>query len=208
MSSSLYSSAALQLRDSWRMYEDEIVWPSQIAAAEREMDESKTNEDGEAELSPDATAFLAAAKAGRLPVLQNLLKKTSVSIVNCVTPHGESALLLACKHGRANIVEYLLEKIASGKLNIHHRDRLGKNALNYAAENGAKEAVTTLVTRGAELDAVYELSAFAVSSGVKAMDMHRAMYLGHLRRCVFLDLQSDDVQLIPDLIKIVFEYLF
>jgi hypothetical protein len=68
--------------------------------------------------------------------------------------------------------------------------------------------LSALASRGAEMDSLYELSAFAARSGINAKDMHSAMYTGYLRWCVFQDLQTADLELIPDLVNIVFGYLF
>jgi hypothetical protein len=115
----------------WRMYDQPVLHASQI--------ESEVDESDAVELSPAEESFLSAARAGRLAAVQSFLRSAGPRSVNLVSSSGETALILACKHGRQSVADYLLAKVAPGRLNIHARDRLGKNALNYAAENGQKD---------------------------------------------------------------------
>ena len=63
--------------------------------------------------------------------------------VNLQNQDGESALLLACKFGRINFVQLLLEKISN--ININLQDEFGFTALLYAATNGFLEIIEILL---------------------------------------------------------------
>lgn len=196
-----------QNRFRWTIYDEEQT-PNSTSKQQQQDGEADTP----VELSSDEESFLSAARSGRLLQVQSFLKNGSggLSRINVRNEFGETALILACRHQRNNIIQYLLntQKVPSGKLNIHVRDQHGKNALSYAAENGLKEATYCLASRGGEMDATYELSAFSISCGLTASEMHSCMYAGHVRYCIFQDLKdAKDAQLIPDLITIVLEYL-
>ncbi|GMF50752.1 unnamed protein product [Phytophthora fragariaefolia] len=87
----------------------------------------------------DATALMAAARAGQLEVVQFLARHRAD--VEWRRPDGATALYLACKGGHADVVAYLLHRKASADVAV----AFGKSALHVAVQGGHAEIVAELL---------------------------------------------------------------
>ncbi|CAB3386911.1 Hypothetical predicted protein [Cloeon dipterum] len=68
--------------------------------------------------------------------------------LNAVNSNGESALLLACKHNKWDVVDILLSR---EDIDIGSEDQKERTALHWAAASGNLDVVRRLVERGADL---------------------------------------------------------
>ena len=110
------------------------------------------------------TPLIAAARTGNKKTAAQLLKKhadpNQVDRINCQTP-----LIHAAKGGHKNTIEYLIiysdscpnnkfaKCVNKGRnfpwypISFNHVDKLGRNALHYAAEGKHRKTVVTLVEK-------------------------------------------------------------
>jgi ankyrin repeat protein len=87
----------------------------------------------------DMPNFLTRAVYTPLTEIVSMLLENGANI-NHVNNDGESALILACKHGKKEIVSLLLGNGA----NVIHKDKFRRNAIFYASKKKEKEIVNML----------------------------------------------------------------
>ena len=108
-------------------------------------------------------SFLRQVQKGHLPNRQELeiLYRTSPSrdlpcpslesVINAVNKKGDSAFLVAARHGH---VELLRRLHRDHGVPLEHSNADGKTALHEAAQNGQTSSVEYLIGEGAEVDAL------------------------------------------------------
>jgi glutamate dehydrogenase len=102
-------------------------------------------------ISPFGSQLLNAASAGDLPALEQLLKQDGVT-VNDGDYDRRRPLHLAAAEGRANIVQYLVDRNAD----VNIEDRWGHTALDEALTNRQEEVMKILLSRGAKLGRAHQ----------------------------------------------------
>ncbi|KAE8382028.1 ankyrin repeat-containing domain protein [Aspergillus bertholletiae] len=72
--------------------------------------------------------------------------------INVTTREGETALHLAVKHHRPEVVQVLLCPTRRHALRVDAQDWLGRTALHLACERNRRDCVEMLVQAGAQLE--------------------------------------------------------
>ncbi len=134
-------------------------------------------------------AFLAASKEGKVRVVQFLLERRVDIDMEVISPkEGGTALHLASAAGHAEVVEYLVTKMADVDcLSKVRHAKYGverQTALFWAAQEGHVEVVKVLLKAGADIKMKCGES--------KESILHKAAYMGRERMVEFLLDLSDD----------------
>ncbi|WP_410542263.1 ankyrin repeat domain-containing protein [Wolbachia endosymbiont of Tetranychus urticae] len=116
--------------------------------------------DNEAEVNlhnnHNMTPLHLAASRSYMEIVELLLKKVSLD-----------PLKWAATYGYLNVVKYLIDEKS---VNVETKDNYGRTSLHWAAQNGHKEIVDTLLNKGANVNA---------ADSEKTTPLHVASYVGH-----------------------------
>lgn len=100
--------------------------------------------------------FLKEIQHGHLLDMNTLLQKYNLKLLPniedlllCSNRHGDTALLLAARHGHTDIVRAIHQDYG---VPLDHSNIDGKRALHEAAQNGRIECVQYLVQAGSAID--------------------------------------------------------
>ncbi|KAL3849932.1 hypothetical protein ACJIZ3_011814 [Penstemon smallii] len=97
------------------------------------------------------TALHRAAVVGKTRICKFLIEDVKVNI-NAKTDKGDTPLLLAIKADRLRTAIYLTQQ----GVDVNESDFKGKTPLHCAAENGHPTLIRLLISKGAEIEAVYD----------------------------------------------------
>src|SRR4029434_2427180 len=89
-----------------------------------------------------------AAALGRLDVVKSFFKKDGVLKAMSTKAQRESGCLYACGHGRASVVEFLLQK----GIEAATQNNDGETGLHWAAYGGHLDVVKLLLERNAPVE--------------------------------------------------------
>eukprot|EP01008_Symbiontida_sp_HLA12_P002686 NODE_61_length_1507_cov_332.471098_g58_i0.p1 GENE.NODE_61_length_1507_cov_332.471098_g58_i0~~NODE_61_length_1507_cov_332.471098_g58_i0.p1 ORF type:complete len:457 (+),score=63.33 NODE_61_length_1507_cov_332.471098_g58_i0:32-1372(+) len=125
------------------------------------------------------TCLMHAAEIGSLPIVNMLLQVDAKDTLNNVNDDGRSALMLACREGKGEVVERLIK--AKADLDIVDND--GLDLVMSAALGGSATAMRALTGSGAKVDGVSKelWTSLAIASATNHSEVLYALLLTEAR---------------------------